>query len=179
MIQLNVEVSNLDTGDTKYVTFPCNLRTELPDFFDCIILSVSPDIQINRNDEIERLNDVLDEINSENPSMDENYLALLVEASPSGGDLFNEDFVRRLKENDFLFEDISEQDGGSRMTTREIAARYLATELMVPFDRGITSELLERIAKSALPSYIDWFEVWDQYEAAGFKLSGKYIIHIK
>ena len=71
MIQLNVEVSNLDTGDTKNVTFPCNLRTELPDFFDCIILSVSPDIQISRNDEIERLNDVLDEINSENPSMDE------------------------------------------------------------------------------------------------------------
>ena len=93
--------------------------------------------------------------------------------------MFNEDFVRRLKENDFIFEDISEQDGGSRLTTKEIAAMYLATELMVPFDRGITSELLEDVAKSALLSYIDWFEVWDQYAAAGFTLAGKYIIHIK
>ncbi len=170
------------------MTFPCNLRSDLPDYFDCVILSVSPDIQLSRNDEIERLNDVIDEINSENPSMDEDYLALLIEASPSG-DLFDEDFVRRLKENDFIFEDISDIDNEPSMLTREIAARYLATELMVPFDRGITSELLEEIAESELPSYIDWFEVWGQYEVAGFKImestnkigkdTSTYIIHIK
>jgi len=188
MIQLTVEVSNLDTGETKFLTLPCNLRSDLPDFFDCVILSVSPDIQLSRNDEIVRLNDVLDEINSENPSMDENYLALLIEASPSG-DLFSEDFVRRLKENDFIFEDISDMDTGSSLLTEEVAAQYLATELMVPFDRGVTSRLLEEIAKSELPSYIDWLGVWDQYEAAGFKImesedqigrdTSKYIIHIK
>lgn len=188
MIQLSVEVTNLDTGEIKAVTFPCNLRSELPDFFDCIILSVSPEIQLSRNDEIERLNDVLDEINSENPMMDEDYLALLIEASPSG-DLFNEDFVRRLKENDFIFEDISGICSCYSMPTEEVAAQYLATELLVPFDRGVTSELLEEIEKSALSDYIDWSAVWSQYSIAGFKIIGptdqigkntsQYIIHIK
>ena len=186
IIRLTVEVSNLDDGESRILTLPCNLRAELANHDDYIILSTTPDIPISRNDDITKLNDVLDEIDSENPGMTEEYLDILMEASMSG-DLFDEEFVRRLKENEFMFCDIS--DVHLAMSTQEIAAYYLAATLKVPFDHGVTDEMLDTISDDALMDYVDWMEIWEQYKSIGFKLiertnpmrgnSGKYIVHIK
>ena len=81
MIQLSVEVSNLDGDDSMVITLPCNLRSELPEHYNYIILACYPDIPLRRNDDIQRLNDVLEDINSENPGMTEEYLDVLTEAS--------------------------------------------------------------------------------------------------
>lgn len=187
MIQLAVEVSDLDSGASKVLTLPCNLRAELENHYDYIILSTIPDIPISRNDDIKGLNDALDEINSESPGMTEDYLEILLEATPSG-DLFNDEFVRKLKENEFMFEDIS--DIHWAMGAEETAACYLATELRVPFDHGITGEILDVLGDDAVTDYVNWEQVWAQYESIGFKLiqrarplqrgnSGRYIVHIK
>lgn len=191
-IRLIVEVSDLDGGESKILTLPCNLRSELEDYYNYIILSTTPDIPISRNDNIQELNDILDEINSENPGMTEEYLGVLFEASPSG-DLFDENFVRKLKENEFMFEDIS----GVRwaMSAEETAGRYMATELQIPFDHGITKDMLEIVSDDVLVDYINWEQVWEQYASLGFKLieraglspagyggsiaRGRYIVHIK
>lgn len=186
MIRLSVEVSDLDCEESKILTMPCNLRAELKNHYDYIILSTTPDISISRNDNIKELNDILDEINSENPGMTEDYLGILLEAAPSG-DLFDEEFVRKIKENEFMFVDIS--DVRLAMSAEETAAYYLATEIGVPFDHGITSEMLDIIGDDVLMDYINWEQVWEQYKSVGFTLvertksvsgnSGRYIVHIK
>lgn len=186
MIQLTVEVSDLDCGESKILTLPCNLRAELENYYDYIILSTTPDISLSRNDNIKELNDILDEINSENPGMTEEYLGILMEASLSG-DLFDEEFARKLKENEFMFGDIS--DLRLAMSTEETAGYYLATTLRVPFDHGVTDEILDAVSDDALMDYINWEQIWEQYESVGFTLveraksangsRGQYIVHIK
>lgn len=186
MIQLVVEVSDLDCEDSKVLTLPCNLKAELDNHYDYIILSTSPDIHISRNDCIGELNDILDEINSENPGMTAEYLKILLESSPSG-DLFNEEFVRKLRENEFMFCDISGLN--LVMDAKETAGYYLATEHRVPFDYGITDEAFDVISNEIMVDYINWRQIWEQYECVGFRLiertgtiDGKkqrYIVHIK
>lgn len=186
MIRLTVEVSDLDSGESKILTLPCNLRAELENHYDYLILSTTPDIPLSRNDDIKGLNDILDEINSESPGMTEEYLEILLEAAPSG-DLFDEEFVRKLKENEFMFEDIS--DIHWAMSAEETAGCYLATDLNVPFDHGITEEMLNILGDDALTDYINWEQVWEQYASIGFRLierarpagfgGGRYIVHIK
>lgn len=182
-IQLIVDVCDLDCEESKTITMPCNLRAELGNHYDYIILSTTPNIPLSKNDDINRLNEILDDINSENPGMTEDYLSVLLGASPSG-DLFDPEFVRKLKENDFIFEDISCIRW--MMSAKETAACYLATELMVPFDHGITDEMLSILGNDALTDYINWEQVWDQYASVGFQViepnapgGGRYIVHIK
>lgn len=184
-IRLIVEVSDLlDCGDSKTLTLPCDLRAELENHYDYIILSTKPDIPLSRNDDIKGLNDILDEINSENPGMTAEYLEILLEAAPSG-DLFDERFVHKLKENQFMFEDISKVRWA--MSAKETAGCYLATELRIPFDDGITKDILDVLSDDAVSDYINWDQVWEQYASIGFKLierasvgsSGRYIVHIK
>ena len=185
-IQLSVEISNLDEEDTKVITLPCDLRAELDNYYDYIILACCPDIPLRRNDDIKRLNDVLDEINSENPGMTEDYLDVLIEASASG-DLFDDEFIRRVRENDFIFEDISYMDTG--MSAEETAAMYLATDMNVPFERGMQQEAFIALSDETVSKYINWDLIWDHYRSMGFRVverrnpigckSQKYIVHIR
>lgn len=186
MIHLTVEVCDLDCEKSKVITLPCNLRAELADHSDYIIESTWPEISISRNDCIGELNDILDEINSENPGMTAEYLKVLIDAS-SSGDLFDKEFARKIRENDFMFCDIS--DIRMPMDAEEIAAYCLATEHKVPFDHGITQDVLEAIGNEALVDYINWEQIWEQYESIGFQLvllagtvnksRKRYVVHIK
>ena len=72
------------------------------------------------------------------------------------------------------------------MNAKETAACYLATELKVPFDHGITDEMLDVLSEDAMTDYINWGQVWDQYSSVGFQVieqeptaGGRYIVHIK
>ena len=186
MIQLSVEVSDLDSENSKVITLPCNLRSELPEHYNYIILACCPDIPLRRNDDIQRLNDILEDINSENPGMTEEYLDVLTEASLSG-DLFDEEFARRIRENDFVFEDISDFSVG--MSPNETAAAYLATVANVPFAYGVTEDELSKLSDSPVARYINWDKVWAQYRTMGFRLVERrdpvgnaqlrYIVHIR
>lgn len=186
MIQLSVEVSNLDGDDSKVITLPCNLRSELPEHYNYIILACYPDIPLRRNDDIQRLNDVLEDINSENPGMTEDYLDVLIEASLSG-DLFDEEFVRRVSENNFMFEDISDFNVG--MSPDETAAIYLATVAKVAFTYGVTEDELSMLSDGPIVQYINWDKVWAQYRTMGFRVVERrdqvgnkllrYVVHIK
>lgn len=166
-IKLQVELEDsFDDIQYKKITLPCNLRTELDERHDYIIVSCEPDISIPQNDDIKRLNDVLDEINSENPEMTAYHLKLLLKAS--GMELFDDEFVRKVEENDFLFINLS--DIHWRMTNKEIAACYLVQELGIPFDRDMGKEAFTHMQDEQLTDYINWVSVWDLFEANGFTL---------
>jgi len=167
MIKLKIELQDWDTCTEKVVTIPADILSELNRQNEYIIIDCTPSIPGVQAMDIWELNEVIDSINSENPSMTAELLALIMEAVD--GELEDEEFVRRIRENDFMFEDLS--DITWKMGNQEVAACYIATELGVPFDTGITKEILEFLKKDEITDYIDWSAIWDQYEAIGFKLA--------
>ena len=168
MIKLKLELQDWDDSCAdKIVTIPSNIRSELNRQSEYVIIDSTPSIPGVQTMDVWELNEVIDDINSENPGMTAQLLALIMEAVD--GDLEDQEFVRRIKENDFMFEDLS--DITWKMGNEEIAACYIATGLGVPFDTGITKEILEFISKDEITDYIDWSAIWAQYEAIGFRLA--------
>ena len=182
MIELYIEIEDVDNNFVvENLTLPCNLRESLHQGRDYLITDCVPNIPAVMHMDIWELNSVLDEISCENPGMTAEFLAILAEAA-GVLDLSDEDFLRRIKENDFLFDDISDY-GWKCLTNEEKAARYVAERYKVPFDTGITKEHLEQICDPALNDYIAWEFVWNQYELMGFavveepELDQLYLIH--
>lgn len=182
MIKLEIELQDWDDGcENKVVTIPSNIRSELNRQNEYVIIDSTPSIPGIQTMDIWELNEVIDDINSENPGMTAGLLALIMDAVD--GELEDEEFVRRIKENDFMFKDLSEITW--MMSNEELAACYITTELRVPFDTGITKEILEFIGKDELTDYIDWLAIWSQYETIGFRIIedteseeyGLYLVH--
>lgn len=179
MIKLQIEVQDWDNGGIeKVISIPSDIKSELNRQNDYVIVDSTPDIPGISVMDIWELNEIIDGINSENPAMTTEFFALIMDAVD--GNLEDDEFIRRIKENDFVFEDLS--DITWKMSSEEIAACYIATELKVPFDTGITKEILEFIGKDEITDYIDWFAIWSQYELIGFKIAEDddgniYLIH--
>ena len=152
-------------GPDKTVILPCNLRSELNDQAEYVIVSCDPNIPLSKCDDVGLLNDILEEINSVNPDMTAEYLGVLLIAS--GLDISDETFVRRASSNSFMFKDLSAIQW--EMTSQEIAARYLVTELKVPFD-GVDNETLLAFGSEGVASYIKWEDIWTAYTIMGFSL---------
>lgn len=167
MIKLKLELQDWDNDCAgKTVTIPSDIRSELNRQNEYVIIDSTPSIPGIQTMDVWRLNEVIDDINSENPCMTAKLLTLIMKAV--GGGLADEEFVRRIKENDFMFEDLSEIPWN--MSNEELAAYYIATELGVPFDAGITREILDFIGEDEIIDYIDWSAIWMQYEVIGFRL---------
>lgn len=131
-----------------------------------IIVSCCPDIPLSKcDDNIGLLNRIIEDINSINPDMTAEYLGILLIAS--GLDITDETFIRRVSTNSFIFKDIS--DIQCEMAPQEIAARYMVSELEIPFD-GLDKETLAAISNEKVSSYIKWDEVWATYSVMGFSL---------
>lgn len=180
MVKFNVEVQDWDDCYIeKSATIPCDMCCGLSKSGEYVIIDSEPSIPgINMMD-FWKLNDIISDINNENPSMTVEYLVMVMEAV--NGSLEDEDFVHRIKNNDFMFEDLSNINW--KMDNEEIAACYIATKLNIPFDFGITKEILEFINRDEISDYIDWFAIWKQYELIGFKIieleKKLYLIHWK
>ena len=182
MIRIEVELQDWDSGCVeKTVMIPSNIRMELNSQSEYVIVDSTPFIPDIQTMDIWELNSIIEDINSENPEITAELLALIMDTV--NGELSDDEFVRRIKENDFMFEDLS--DINWKMQEEEIAACYIATVLGVPFDIGITNEILEFIGREEIVDYIDWKSIWAQYEISGFKLiedieseeCGLYLIH--
>lgn len=168
MIKLKVYLEDISDGiSEKIIDLPCNLNAELERDHEYVITCCDPDLALWQYDDVYKLNNVLDEINSENPDMTAEFLAVLLEASESL-DIFDEKFIRKVEDNDFLFDDISHITWA--MCPNEIAACYLATERHVPFDKEMSREVFECLSNEELVDYINWEDIWRQYEFQGFKL---------
>lgn len=166
MIKLEVELQDLN-GDwpDKTITLPCNLRSELNDQAEYIIMSCEPDIPLPKCDDIGLLNSIIEEINSVNPDMTAEYLGILLIAS--GLDISDETFVRRASSNSFMFKDLSNVQ--QRANSQETAAYYLVTELEIPFE-GADAETIWALSDKKIADYVNWEEIWTTYSVMGFSV---------
>lgn len=177
MIQIEVELEDLTSdSDDIVLHLPCNVGNKLDISHEYAVVYTEPDLNLNTYTDICRLNEILDDINSENPEMTMEYLDILLEAFGRREDVFNPVFVERLKNNDFYFADISEIEW-KQMDSEQIAACYLATEMKVPFNESVTKDTLTLI-NDEFVDYMDWSAIWSEYQKLGFKLIDDfYIVH--
>lgn len=82
--------------------------------------------------------------------------------------LFDDEFIRKAKENDFMFEELT--DIKWRMEIDEIAACYLLQELGVPFGKDMSKDSVEHLKDEEIVDYINWKYIWEKYVDMGFKL---------
>lgn len=166
MIRLKVELQDLN-GDwpDKEVTLPCDLRSELSDQAEYVIVSCDPSIPLSKCDDIVLLNNILSDINNVNPGMTEEYLDVLLIAS--GFDIYDESFVTRVLSNKFMLKDLSDM---VRFCTcpQEAAVQYLA-EVLGIMPCGMDAESF-RMMCDAEEESAGWMEVWFLYTAMGFSL---------
>lgn len=179
MVELKVEVDDWDTGETVPLTLPCDLRGKIDTSHELQIIDWDGFISIGYYNDIKKLNEVLEEINTECPALTLELLDKILDASGAYG-LDDEDFVKKLCGNDFMFEEIVGTDNWLISTDEEKCACYLATEMYIPFAKNITEEHLDEI-KDDLVDVIQWDTVWRYYEHMGFKIididNRLYILH--
>lgn len=183
MIKLKVGLEDMDTFETIDVILPCNIRAELHTGHEYVITDCE-DMPLICGMDIYELNSIVDDINSENPGMTVEYLRILADAA-GVIDITDKEFLRKVRENEFLFEDLS--DVSLSMSAEELGARHIVTKMNLPFDSGITKEMLSVLSDDKLRDYINWEAIWYQYERKGFRVEedtesedfGLYLIHWK
>lgn len=166
MINIRVSLLEMESGKTITVDVPSSLIGTLYPERDYYISETVPNIDNWQIDDIWELNDLVDEINAENPEMTVEYMDILLMASmaQSAMDL---DFRRRICENDFMFEEVT--NTGYDLSGQENAAKYLADCAGVPFAPNITPSMLAGLMSSCVENYINWSLIWRKYLAMGFQ----------
>lgn len=175
MFVLKVEVSDWDTGDMIKLTLPCDLRTELDTSHEMQIIDWDGFMDIGFYNDVEKLNESIDRVNSECPSLTFKMFESIINAY--GGGIDNE-IIDKICEEDFMLEEVKGIAGG---TDEEICARYLATKMYIPFAKNITESVLDDITKNYI-DVIEWDKVWKYYEQMGFSIiicdQKTYVLHL-
>lgn len=164
MIKIKVQVDDWDTGESTELTLPCDVKNKVDTSHSLYIIDWEGDLMIGYCDDIIELNNVIDDINYECPSMTVEILDAILRASGCS-DLSDKDFIQKICSSDFMFEEIT---GVTGATNEEKCARYLATEMMIPFAKNITDTKLETICTKV--DKIEWKKVWAHYETMGFEI---------
>ena len=167
MVKLKVEVDDWDTGESKEITLPCDLRREIDTSHELQIIDWEGDFALGYYNDINALNEVLDDINAENPTMNLQMLIAILDASGECS-LEDKDFRRKICSSDYMVEEISDVGNRKLKTDGEKCSWYLATEMMIPFAKNITESKLIDIKKNS--ANVNWKIVWGYYEQMGFKV---------
>lgn len=168
MVKLKIEVDDWDTSETIALTLPCDVKSKVDTTHELQIIDWDGTFSLGYYDDIVKLNDAIEEINAENPTMTLEMLIEILEASGAGS-LDDKDFIRKVCSSDFMLEEITDTENWLMNSEEEKCACYLATEMMIPFARNITEKRLEEI-KDNMIDVIDWKTVWRYYTHMGFKL---------
>ena len=145
MVKIKVQIDDLDTGEFTELTLPCDVKNRVDTSHSLYISAGYGDSIIGYYDDIIQLNNILDDINAECPSMTVEILDGILHASGCD-DLSDEGFIQKICSSDFMFEEIV---GITGTTNEEKCAKYLATEMMIPFAKNITDTKLETICTKA------------------------------
>ena len=181
MLRIEAEVLDLDTGLVTELILPCDLSGRLDKSHEYYIVSCEPNIDEWMVDDIWKINSFVDEINSENAEMTVDYVNILLSVS-NCRDVLDGEFVRKIKENEFMFENITDCSYG--LGTIGNAAKHLVKDAHVPFDDNIPQYIVNALMNPVVEQYIDWDYIWRRYIAMGFQLhvvddgpaAGEYVI---
>ena len=167
MVKLKIEVDDWDTGETTELMLPCEVKHQVDASHDLQIVDWEADFSIGFDDVV-KLNQTIEDINSENPSMTLKLLTIILKASDSGS-FSDKRFIEKVCNNDFMLEKLTNIKKLPTSSDEERCACYLATEMFIPFAKNITTDILEQISKKSIKD-VDWKVIWNYYYQMGFKV---------
>ena len=174
MIALTVTVDDWDTGKAETLLLPCNLRQYLDLSHELQVTDWEDTIPIGTCNDIETLNDVLEQINDENPTLTNHLLSEMLKAVQK--DLGDYGISEKLIEGNFMLEAVP---ADITKTDDEKCARFLATMYHVPFAKNITIKKLEEMDRNK--DQVNWKIVWEHYKHMGFRhirsMGKLYVLH--
>ena len=106
MVKIKIQVDDWDTGESTELTLPCDVRNKVDTSHSLYIIDWKCDMMIGYYDDIVQLNNVLDDINAECPSMTIEILNAILRASGCG-DLSDKNFIQKICNSNFMFEEIT------------------------------------------------------------------------
>ena len=166
MIKIKVQVEDWDTGELIDLTLPCDVKNHVDTTHDLYIIDFESDLDIGYYDDILKLNEVIDDINAESPSMTVEILDAILKHSGCS-DLSSDEFLQKICRSDYMLEEVC-NTMKSMYELEEECAKYLATEMMIPFAKNITEDKLLKMSLS--PSSVVWKKVWEYYDTMGFEI---------
>ena len=163
MIEFDIRVSDFDTGELIELSLPCDtLSLKIDKSHDLQIVDWDGDFFLGCYDDIEKINNIVNKINSSNPQITIEDIESIMR------DLENvtfcsDSFIEKICENDFMLERL--HCGKSKR--EESAARYLALDLGIQFAKNINMKDFKETAKD---NKINWMYVWRHYVKMGFQI---------
>ena len=167
MISLDVEVYDWDDGESVYMTLPCRIEQIVNTHHSLSVDTGCSGIHTKNQDDLITLNDSLELINTFNPYMTTKLLGKMIDTI-GGGSIDDEEFTRKISEDDYVLERIPSIERLAAYEGIEKCAAYLSTELFIPFAKNITSEELESIRIDKMDR-VNWKRVWDYYYIMGYR----------
>lgn len=145
----------------------CDISSKLMPNCDYIITDWDSNIIFENTDDVIKLNEIISKINTENPALTLKSLCAIYEASDYKY-LEDEDFVEKLCNNDFMYEEIDMPSNGI-LTCEEYAAYILFTKYNIPTSPITCEQGILDIEDAYGDDF--WSVVWDIYQFMGFRIS--------
>jgi len=189
MIKLDVTIEDYDSSGMEPIklTLPCQLNDSILPIKEYLIIDQSIDIYLDRKDDLYKISEALDKINSANPDLTAQELEAISTAAGSCY-LTDVEFLDMLSESRFFLELIS-GDLYSEKSIESDIAFYMLVEKGIPYRVDMDDIEVRDIDKAiiSLDEFLDWDGIWEAYESLGFTLVditvGKelfvYLIYIK
>ena len=168
MIKVPVEVEDYDTCKSFNLILPCDIKSKLDISHELMLIDWDSGIFLGSTRDVLSLNAAIERINTENPAMTLPILEALYDASYVSS-LDNEEFLRKICENDFMLEPVCGTGNWCLLgLDEEACACYLATEMCIPFAKNVTQQLIKEMKGEQIDN-VDWEIVWEYYEIMGFE----------
>lgn len=175
MIQMQVWIEDFSLDNSIELTLPDdNLSSKIDLSNDIIISEYGSDTSFGVYD-LEKLNEILQEINDQNPDLDLELLEELFKLYDCES-ISDKNFLNLIIDGDFLNDSITDfivekcGDYDECYSQQEaLAAMYLCVCKKIPFSRNIPLNKIDEVFNDLI-DFIDWNYIWGIYEYIGFKV---------
>lgn len=165
MIKFELMVCDEDSGELVVLDMPCNIKEWVDPGHSLSFIDWDCDLPIALCDDICKLNDIIEDINAENPAMTTKLLSMVFDASGSCS-IEDEEFLRKINTNDFMLEKVDTKN--SVLTPEEVSAKFLVQQCEIPFAKNITNKCIAEINSNT--KIVNWEAIWKYYKKMGFKI---------
>ena len=176
MIKMQVWIDDYSEDTSRELSLPDNDLSSKVNLEHDIVVTETESIADFGIYNLSKLNEILLDINNQNPDLSLESLEELFKLSGCT-DISDDTFINYLTDGDYLCDDITEfiiekfgDYEGSCSQKETLAAMYLFLNKNIPFTRNISIAKISDVIEEMI-YFIDWDYIWNIYEQMGFVVS--------